>query len=213
MFQPVNNLNGLTIPIVSIWPFQRFPFWPLPLLNLFTVHSPSPRPYPLPLDATCRRSSHQHHRHLFPLTILSTHQPFQLVPRPLLAKRRSLELTLKESSTPTSGRRGIQSGGLPPSTPPGPSGNEASYFHSTSPSYPKLHSRLCNCRSLKAPARPSSSGTSPTIHKRIARHYRGTAQSGATLQGPPARKRYRIFLPSKVQKPQSNQAPLTHTNI
>ena len=81
------------------------------------------------------------------------------------------------------------------------------------PFFPKLHSRLCNCRSLKAPARPSSSGTSPTIHKRIARHCRGTEQSGATLQGPPARKRYRIFLPSKVQKPQSNQAPLTHTNI
>ena len=80
------------------------------------------------------------------------------------------------------------------------------------PFFPKLHSSLCKCRSLKAPARPSSSGTSPTLHKKIARHYRGTAQSGATLQGPPAPKRYRISLPSKVQKPQSNQAPLTHTN-
>ena len=49
------------------------------------------------------------------------------------------------------------------------------------PFFPKLLSGLCNCRSLKALARPSSSGTSPTIHKRIARHYRGTAQSGATL--------------------------------
>ena len=40
-------------------------------------------------------------------------------------------ITPKESSTPTSGRRGIQSSELPPLTPPGPSGSEASYFHST----------------------------------------------------------------------------------
>ena len=39
--------------------------------------------------------------------------------------------TPKESSTPASGRRGIQSGELPPSTPPGSSGDEASYIHST----------------------------------------------------------------------------------
>ena len=72
--------------------FQPTSFLPSALLNLFTVHSPSPLPYPLPLDAPCRRSSHQHHRHLFPLTILSTHPPFQPVPRPLVAKRRFPEL-------------------------------------------------------------------------------------------------------------------------
>ena len=32
---------------------------------------------------------------------------------------------------------------------------------------------------------------------RIARHYRGRAQSEATLQGPTAPKRYRIFSPRK----------------
>ena len=42
--------------------------------------------------------------------------------------------TPRESSTPTSGRRGKQFGELPSSTPPGPFGDKASYFHSTSPS-------------------------------------------------------------------------------
>ena len=115
-------------------------------------------------------------------------------------------ITPKENSTPTSGRRGIQTGAV----------NTSCSVRTRSIllplHFPKLHSGLRNCRSLKAPARPSPSGTSLTIQKRIARHYRGSAQSGATLQGPLALKRYRIFLPSKVQKPQSNQAPLTHTN-
>ena len=183
----------------------------MPLLTLFTVHCPSPRPYPLPLGAPCRRSSHQHHRPQFFLTILSTHPPYQPVPRPLVANRRSLELLQRRAplrhlavevyNLASYCRQHLL---LRP---------EAKHLTCTPlPLLPKLHSRLCNSRSLKAPARPSSSGTSPTIDKRIARHYLGTTQSGDTLQGPTAPKRYRIFLPSKVQKPQSNQAPLTHTN-
>ena len=64
----------------------------VPLLSLFTFQSLSPCPYPLSLDAPCRRMSHQQHRPLFPLTILSTHPHYHLVPRPLVAKRLSLEL-------------------------------------------------------------------------------------------------------------------------
>ena len=70
----------------------------------------------------------------------------------------------RESSTPTSGRRGIQSGELPPSTPPGPSGHEASYFHSTSPSSPNSTldsvitgaSRHLHDRLLREPPPPST---------------------------------------------------------
>ena len=79
-----SNCEYMTFPTTS--------FLPSAPLKYFTVDRPPPRPYPFPLDAPCRRSSHQHHRHLFPLTTLSTHPPFQLVPRPLAAKRRSLEL-------------------------------------------------------------------------------------------------------------------------
>ena len=211
MFQPKNDLNGLITPIVSVWLFQRLLFCILPLLSLFTVHSLSPRPNPLPLGAPCRRSSRQHHGPLFLLTPLSTHPHYQLVPRPLVVKHRSLELLQRraplrhlavEVFNLTSSRGQHHLVRL-----------ETKHLTSTPlPFFAKLHLRLCDRRSLKAPARPSSPGTSPTINTRIARHYRATAQSGATLQGPTAPKRYPIFLPSKVQKPQSEQPPLTHTN-
>ena len=74
-----------------------------------------------------------------PLAPLSSHYSFNASTFPACSSCTSGKtplsgVTPKESSTPTSGRRGIQSGELPPSTPPGPSGNEASYFYSTSPS-------------------------------------------------------------------------------
>ena len=58
-----------------------------------SFYSPQPiaTPIPAPLGAPCRRSSHQHHRPLLRLTTLSTHPSYQPVPRPLVAKRRSLE--------------------------------------------------------------------------------------------------------------------------
>ena len=73
-------------------------------------------------------------------------------------------ITRKESSTPTSGRRDIQSGELSPSTPTGPSGNEASYFHSTSPSSPNSTldsviagaSRHLHDHLLREPPQPST---------------------------------------------------------
>ena len=76
-----------------------------------------------------------------PSTPLSSHDSFNASTLPACSSSTSGKtplsgVTPKESSTPTSGRRGMQSGELPPPTPPGPSGNEASYFHSTSPSAP-----------------------------------------------------------------------------
>ena len=73
-------------------------------------------------------------------------------------------ITPKKSSTPTSGRQCIQSGELPPSTPPRPSGSEASYFHSTSPSSPNSTldsviagaSRHLHDRLLREPPPPST---------------------------------------------------------
>ena len=76
-----------------------------------------------------------------PSAPLSSHDSFNASTLPACSSSSSGKtllsgVTPRESSTPISGRRGLQSGELPPSTPPGPSGNQASYFHSTSPSSP-----------------------------------------------------------------------------
>ena len=104
-----------------------------------------------------------------PSAPLSSHDSFNASTLPACSSSTSGKtplsgVTPKESSAPTSGRRGIQSGELPPSTPPGPSGNEASYFHSTSPSSPNstLDSVIAGASKhlqdhlLREPLRPST---------------------------------------------------------
>ena len=101
-----------------------------------SFYRPQPIATPIPASPRCPLPPE------FPPTPsapLSSHDSFNASTLPACSSSTSGKtplsgVTPKESSTPTSGRRGIQSGELPPSTPPGPSGNEASYFHCTSPS-------------------------------------------------------------------------------
>ena len=99
-----------------------------------------PQPIATPIPASPRRPLPPE----FPPTRsapLSSHDSFNASTLPACSSSTSgkmplSEITPKESSTPTSGRRGIQSGELSPSTPPDPSGSETSYFHSTPASSP-----------------------------------------------------------------------------
>ena len=133
MFQTVNNLNELTTPIVSIWPRQRLFLSCAPPKSFYR-----PQPIATPTPASPRRPLPPEFSPT-PSTLLSSHDSFNASTLPACSSSTSDKtplsgITPKESSTPTSGRRGIQSGELPPSTPPGPSGSEATYFHSTSAS-------------------------------------------------------------------------------
>ena len=103
-----------------------------------SFYRPQPIATPIPASPRCPLPPE------FPPTpsaLFSSHDSFNASTLPACSSSTSGKtplsgVTPKESSTPTSGRRGIQSGEIPPSTPPGPSGNEASHFQSTSPSSP-----------------------------------------------------------------------------
>ena len=131
-----------------------------------SFYRPQPIATPIPASPRCSLPPE------FPPTPsapLSSHDSFNASTLPACSSSTSgttplSGITSKERSTPTSGRRGIQSGELPPSTPPGPSGNEASYFHSTSPSSPNSTldsviagaSRHLYDRLLREPLQPST---------------------------------------------------------
>ena len=93
-----------------------------------------PQPFAVPIPASPRRPLPPE----FPPTPsapLFSHEPFNASTLPARSSSTSgktplSEITPKQSSTPTAGRQGIQSGELPSSIPPGASGNEASYFRS-----------------------------------------------------------------------------------
>ena len=101
-----------------------------------SFYRPEPIATPIPASARCPSPPE------FPPTpsaSLSSHDSFNASTLPACSSSTSGETPLsginsKEGFTPRFGRRGMHSGKLPPSTPPGPSGSEASYFHSTSPS-------------------------------------------------------------------------------
>ena len=90
-----------------------------------SFYRPQPIATPIPASPRCPLPPE------FPPTPsapLSSHDSFNASTLPACSSSTSGKtplsgVTPKESSTPTSGRRGIQSGELPPSTPPGPSGN------------------------------------------------------------------------------------------
>ena len=131
-----------------------------------SFYRPQPIATPIPASTRCPLLPE------FPPTAsapLNSHDSFNASTLPAYSSSTSGEtplsgITSKERSTPTNGRRGIQSGELPPSTPPGPSGNEASYFHSTSPSSPNSTrdsviagaSRHLHDRLLREPPPPST---------------------------------------------------------
>ena len=138
----------------------------LPSAPLESFYCPQPIATPIPASPRCPLPQE------FPPTpsaLLSSHDSFNASTLPACSSSTSGKtplsgVTPKESSTPTSGRRGIQSSELPPSTPPGPSGNKASYFHSTSRSSPNSTldnviagaSRHLHDHLLREPPQPST---------------------------------------------------------
>ena len=126
-----------------------------------------PQPIATPIPASPRRPLPPEFSPT-PSTPLSSHDSFNASTLPACSSSTSDKtplsgITPKESSTPTSGRRGIQSGELPPSTPPGPSRSEASYFHSTPASSSNIldyviagASQHLHDRLLREPSPPST---------------------------------------------------------
>ena len=151
-----SHCEYLTFPTTSFLPSAppKYFYRPQPIATPIPA---SPR-CPLPPEFPPTPSAH-----------LSSHDSFNASTLPACYSSTSGKTTLsgvtpKENSTPTSGRRGIQSGELPPSTPPGPSGNEASYFRSTSLCFPNSTldsviagaSRHLHDHLLREPPQPST---------------------------------------------------------
>ena len=119
-----SHCEFITFPTTSFLPFAppKSFYRPQPFATPIAASPRCPLPPEFPLTPTAPPSSHDS----FNASTLPACSSSSSGKTPLFG------VTPKKSSTPTSSRRGIQFGELPPSTPPGPSGNEASYFHSTS---------------------------------------------------------------------------------
>ena len=163
MFRLVNNLNGLTTPIVSMT-LRTFSFSPsAPPVSSFRpklIETPTPisPQRSLPPEFSPTLSAPLSSRNVFNASTLLASSSSSCGKSPLS------RITPGESSFPTSSRRGIHFSKPSPSTPPGQFGDEASSFQRTSPSSPNstlesviagaskhLHDRL-----LREPRLPST---------------------------------------------------------